>query len=742
MSTVGFDGLPGDDEDSANRDASDDDLSGDDTDATDLETDTRPFLYLGSEKCRAIFQRTKNLTERVCGKEGPCNREGHRKGTLPRGGVGYYRQEEPISTRSPPDGDLETYLSQGQYDLLHDQRRQANQEAYLALATPSKTASVPKEDSPDSYDKLEDYVRQADHPSPVLAEMTTDFARSFDQTLASIRQEPSLPPKREKVRVETVPEPESTKPPAIPGEEPIPLFPDPSPYPRTQVPKGQPVPLQTPASKPNPRPQVAPSRKPDVKPNGPGAEPPSQPPVLQPRAPPPSHQPAPRPPVLYPAPQAPPPVYVPDPSIESLKALILLQQNAQEKQLAQNREMQERQNSLFLQQQLSMQKQMATLTAALIDSRTQQPRPLPPNLPTPDPALVPLPPAEGPPATADINTVKAGPDDSVGDSLVHQASIEVPMTVLEELCPKGLSTETRLQLADATLDTVALPGKYTQSGAEENSMAALDGLGAMWDVLFERRATREGLSRIDSGWRSANRTCLIGVRSIKQLQDMERSVRKIKDKTLSSMYGSMKQALGPYLWPESVVEYFILCGRLTNLVRNSYDYYVGLLGKLSRLHTEFGDFEPVKIVLDYYAEELKINRHSANSRFELILRNYVFLREAHRYEYFNVDVQGRLNNFLVSRMMATKTKAPGTSGANTTDRCPRCGQVEMHPGGPKRCPTTDSDVSKGAAKFIGQKAASSSEDEAAFKTAVQKLIKDHKAGVEAGTIDPVTGKAV
>jgi hypothetical protein len=68
--------------------------------------------------------------------------------------------------------------------------------------------------------------------------------------------------------------------------------------------------------------------------------------------------------------------------------------------------------------------------------------------------------------------------------------------------------------------------------------------------------------------------------------------------------------------------------------------------------------------------------------------------------------------------------------------------VEMHPGGPKKCPATDADVSRGAAKLMGQKAAATNDDEAGFKAAVQKMIKEHKAGVEAGTIDPATGKPV
>jgi hypothetical protein len=152
IATVDFGtGFPKGDEDSVNRDGSDDNLSDDDTDATDLVSDTRPFLYLVSEKCRAFFQRPHNQNvKRVCGKEGLCNQEGHRKSDASCGGVGFYRQEEPISTRSPPDGDQDTYLSRDQYETLYDQWRQSNQNAYVAMATPSKPTDSQEEASPDS----------------------------------------------------------------------------------------------------------------------------------------------------------------------------------------------------------------------------------------------------------------------------------------------------------------------------------------------------------------------------------------------------------------------------------------------------------------------------------------------------------------------------------------------------------------------------------------------------------------
>jgi hypothetical protein len=244
-------------------------------------------------------------------------------------------------------------------------------------------------------------------------------------------------------------------------------------------------------------------------------------------------------------------------------------------------------------------------------------------------------------------SIRAGRDESKGQTDIHGLTINLPKTVLKALVPAGVSEEMLTKLAGAAVDVVSLPGKSALSsftGGEDSGVGMMGEFAATMNAMLHG-TTGTGEQDMDSGWKAASRTAVMTVKTYEHLATMERMVREMKDKVLDSFDQSMRQILEPLGWTEAVTNYFLHNGRYPNLVRASYSLYESFFTELLRLYQSYNSFEPVKKVLDHYSEQFRLNRWTAISRFGLILSNYITLREGFTDKFRPAKVERVLNDY-------------------------------------------------------------------------------------------------
>ena len=79
-----------------------------------MEVDLSGYWLMKGTHCCAIF--CKKGKTRVCGKDGlSCARKDHKKVHTTRGQEGWYYKLDPISNRSPADGDFSTFMANTDY---------------------------------------------------------------------------------------------------------------------------------------------------------------------------------------------------------------------------------------------------------------------------------------------------------------------------------------------------------------------------------------------------------------------------------------------------------------------------------------------------------------------------------------------------------------------------------------------------------------------------------------------------
>jgi hypothetical protein len=103
------------------------------------------------------------------------------------------------------------------------------------------------------------------------------------------------------------------------------------------------------------------------------------------------------------------------------------------------------------------------------------------------------------PISSVIDPRLAGPDPSVGTpNEIHNTSIQVESVVLEILCPKGVTAQTRRDLMDVTPDVLSLPGKLGTSMTDSSEI--WDQFAGAVSEMAEQRAVRTGTQLRDTQW--------------------------------------------------------------------------------------------------------------------------------------------------------------------------------------------------------------------------------------------------
>jgi hypothetical protein len=262
---------------------------------------------------------------------------------------------------------------------------------------------------------------------------------------------------------------------------------------------------------------------------------------------------------------------------------------------------------------------------------------------------------------ADFSTM--GPDRSVGKSKeIHGTSIQIEPEILKKLCPKGVTVAVRKELMEASVDVLTLPGKLNtaiNAAAAEGSLIFDQFAEAVGD-LNDVSARRVGAATRDTQWKLASKNTLEKVKTIEDCNTAADELSCEAETVLANMDASMKEILYAAGWAAQDTDSFCLIGLLPRIIRATMSLYQELYLVFQRLavaHPNQWDEVGLEYVT-HHAKAFARIRKCAQTRSQMILQNYTYLRDAKTKNFTDMKLLGALSLRWHIMAMAAATAAP------------------------------------------------------------------------------------
>jgi hypothetical protein len=232
-----------------------------------------------------------------------------------------------------------------------------------------------------------------------------------------------------------------------------------------------------------------------------------------------------------------------------------------------------------------------------------------------------------------------GPDASVGkEDEIFGQSLEVQSEVLNFICPKGITLDVKEELMEAATDVCALPGKLKGNDAS-STMAAL---GATLSDLNSRNARRKNTIPRETQWQNSNRNALGNIKTFKELVSCANELGAQRKQVIKNMHNRMTDTLFHAGWEVKEANLYYQAGLLPNIMRLTMDHYWELFTHLrSMASMQVDNWEAAKMHLQHHADKLRVIRDNASTRNQMLVQNYVYLRDAVASEFHSSDLTGK-----------------------------------------------------------------------------------------------------
>jgi hypothetical protein len=286
----------------------------------------------------------------------------------------------------------------------------------------------------------------------------------------------------------------------------------------------------------------------------------------------------------------------------------------------------------------------------------------------------------------DLDTI--GPDPSTGkENEVYGKSTEVETEILRALCPKGVTSEVCDELMEAAVDVCSLPGKLATS-----EIAQWDQMGATLSDLSSQLQRRRNAHPRDTQWRTNNKNALGRIRKLNDLMEGAKEVGTQRRKVYSNMRSRMLDTLYHAGWEIHEALLFYQIGLLPNVVRLTMEHYYELFLHLRTLGTTRPEtWDTLGFVhTNHHAEKLRVIRYNASSRAQMILQNYIYLRDARERDFSSNSLTGAITNALQEQIheLEASMEAPSKVTSNPQWACAHC-HADFHDGGQLKCQLKD-----------------------------------------------------
>ena len=283
-----------------------------------------------------------------------------------------------------------------------------------------------------------------------------------------------------------------------------------------------------------------------------------------------------------------------------------------------------------------------------------------------------------------------GPDASVGkEDEIFGQSLEVQSEVIDFLCPKGVTQEVQEELMEAATDVCALPGKLKGNDAS----STMEALGATLSDMNSRNARRKNTIPRETQWQTSNRNALGRVKTRLDLASCATELGSQRKQVIKNMRSRMTDTLSHAGWEIEEANLFYQAGLLPNLVRLTMDHYWELFSHLRSVATDHPDnWEAALIHVQHHAEKLRVIRDNAATRNQMLLQNYVYLRDAVATEFHSSSLTGKFTKTMQDQMRSLKASmeeqqmlGPRLKTPNPNYPCAHC-HSGIHEGGQNMCP--------------------------------------------------------
>ena len=324
-----------------------------------------------------------------------------------------------------------------------------------------------------------------------------------------------------------------------------------------------------------------------------------------------------------------------------------------------------------------------------------------------------------------VTDVPVDIDTSRNCSEVYGVSVNYPSEVSEKMMPpfpREAQEELKAAIPDFTAGTT---GTYGGGGDGEEDSGTTR---ALVENLAMAIASTTGRSKMDSTWKSRS-AALWKVRKNKaSFDELVKEIeidRRSSESILENHKGEVDRILRDYDTEESVVRLFCSGSTYIQFVRNSFELHCRLIMHLKRSIEKHG-WTSTQSLITHHGMNLKRCRSLACNRFQMLLKSYVYLRDADLNDFWSPTTQNILNETLLALVHKSNGGGGGGSGGGggTGEKgCPHCGS-KRHRGGKDTCPLLKASIPKAAAKDLATKA---EKMDGTFATAVKKLIAAYQA---------------
>jgi hypothetical protein len=256
------------------------------------------------------------------------------------------------------------------------------------------------------------------------------------------------------------------------------------------------------------------------------------------------------------------------------------------------------------------------------------------------------------------------------------------------LCPPGLSTDGKRELANSLIDVVALPGGYHGGNEMDeggNDMALLG--AAMQEIVHQGRSITENSLKSDLNWRHSKRTSLRDVKSPEMLRKRIKSLLKLNVKVVKGMMRSVRNSCKRGGWhDQNQIEAWAQGGHFTRIVRDTMNWYLALHQHLMGLAVSEAPWSYVQVEVDHHVEELEVIRNTQDSRLQALCGLYVYLREGQSSNWHSTSLQYKRNVEIFTKSSdAGSISSESMAGSVSFIGCAHCG-TSLHLGGKDKCP--------------------------------------------------------
>lgn len=276
---------------------------------------------------------------------------------------------------------------------------------------------------------------------------------------------------------------------------------------------------------------------------------------------------------------------------------------------------------------------------------------------------------------------KTGPDSSTQPGEVFGVNINRFVEMDEIMLPLDTPQGEADDYYDCASDILALPGGYKSWDRtdEDESMAA-----AMYAMAQGARQVH-----LHGRFGAKKNNALGQIKATTDLPEFIENVTETHESAEEVMTSQLTRQMFSAGHDQDSIEDYLTNGVLPRVVRDTYKYYLQFLTVLTGYVNKAPSGQPwedtvAHLLLKHHAEKLGLIRETSATYRDMVLRNYTYLREQGRTNFWNEKLSRKavMHSATLANQPASSSKK--SQEGTSADKCPTCNRKHS---GQNPCPT-------------------------------------------------------